>query len=59
MIANGVAYAEFYKEQPVLADTLRTLMAARGLPTENQIGDQSSAFGRLGVCVADARLHAK
>lgn len=40
MIANGVQFAEFYKEQPAVAATLRRLMAARGLPTDNQIGDQ-------------------
>lgn len=42
MIANGVAFAEFFKEYPTVAVTLRRLMAARGLSTENQIGDQKT-----------------
>jgi uncharacterized protein len=40
MIANGVAYAEFYKEQPPLVPVLTRLMAARGIATDKQIGDQ-------------------
>ena len=40
MIANGAAWAEFYKEYPEVADVLRRLMTERGLSTEDQIGDQ-------------------
>src|SRR5262249_17164202 len=43
MIANGVAYAEFYKEQPQLVPVLKRLMAARGLETENKIGHQATS----------------
>ena len=40
MIANGAAWAEFYKEYPEVAVVLRRLMEERGLSTEDQIGDQ-------------------
>jgi hypothetical protein len=40
MIATGVAYAEFYKEQPQLVPVLKRLMGARGLDTANDTGDQ-------------------
>ena len=40
MIANGAAWAEFYKEYPEVAVVLRRLMTERGLSAENQVGDQ-------------------
>ena len=39
-IANGVAYAEFYKEYPEVAVVLRELMTERGLSLDGQVGDQ-------------------
>ena len=39
-IANGVAYAEFFKEYPEVAVVLNRLMTERGLSVENQAGDQ-------------------
>jgi hypothetical protein len=38
-MANGAAYADFFKEQPEVAKVLRKAMSARGLPTENQVAD--------------------
>ena len=40
MIANGAAWAEFYKEYPEVAVVLRRLMTERGLSTEDEVGDQ-------------------
>ena len=39
-IANGVAYAEFYKEYPEVAEVLRGYYRERGLSLEGEVGDQ-------------------
>jgi ankyrin repeat protein len=41
MIAKGVSYAEFYKEQPEVSVLLTRLMTERGLPTDG-MGDQKT-----------------
>ncbi len=39
LIANGIDYTDFYKQQAATADLLRRLMKARGISTEGQVSD--------------------
>ncbi len=39
LIANGIDYSDFYKQQTATADLLRQLMRARGISTEGQVAD--------------------
>ena len=39
LIANGIDYSDFYKQQTATADLLRQLMKARGISTEGQVAD--------------------
>lgn len=39
LVANGIDYTDFYKQQPAAADMLRKLMKERGLSTEGQVAD--------------------
>jgi ankyrin repeat protein len=39
VIANGIDYTDFYKQQSATADLLRKLMRARGISTDGQVAD--------------------
>ena len=39
LVANGIDYTDFFKQQPAAADMLRKLMKERGLSTEGQVAD--------------------
>ncbi len=39
VIANGINYTDFYKQQAATAELLRQLMKVRGLSTEGQVAD--------------------